>query len=115
MDTSVRASSGLPFPSSGSGPLMQGTHPAGISPAHLIVTICGITLLLLGWMAVYSWRSLALPFPARITLARPLLFPLLMCPLLFAFLCTPALPVLFHCLIDLSLVIWSLRGLVRSG
>src|SRR5215471_8339322 len=60
------------------------------------------------------WRRLALPFPARITLARPLLFPLLVGLLLGLLLYTPALSVLFHFLIDLALVVLSWRGRVLS-
>src|SRR2546428_593852 len=63
-------------------------------------------------MAIGRWRRLPLPFPVRITLLRPLLFPLWMHPLLFLFLCTPALPVLLYFCIDLSLIIWSLSGLL---
>ena len=51
-------------------------------------------------MAVCSGRGLSLPFPARIPLACPLLFPLLIHPLLFLFLCTPALPVLLYFFIE---------------
>src|SRR5712691_10972283 len=64
-------------------------------------------------MAVCSGRRLSLPFPARLPLACLLLFPLLIHPLLFLFLCPPALPVLLYFFIYLSLIIWSLRGLLR--